>query len=112
MEREILIQIERDLEQFEIILLMPDNCVMPLRAYDGKKLLVLSAGALPVADDQQIAYRQITKKAQDELLELYNMYEFSDRFRVVSGNRQFGSVWNYVDAGILTEQEALEALAR
>ena len=105
--------IEKDLEQFDRILLVMDTGMGAFPAVaDAKSILVLSAYPVPLESSLQITYRQITAEQQAELLKTYHMYEFSDRFRVVSRDSRFGSLWNYVDAGILTEQEALEALAR
>lgn len=42
--------------------------------------------------------------------ELYFMYEFSDRFQVLSRSEYFGSMLNLVDVGILTYEELVEAL--
>lgn len=109
----ILMEIEKDLEQFDRILLITNECTSLFPAVtDAINILVLSISALPVESDSHITYRQITKEQQTELLQTYHMYEFSDRFRIVSRDDQFGSIWNYVDAGVLTEQEALEALVR
>ena len=111
--RDILSQTEKDLEQFDRILLIKDTCEMPFpAAMDVKNILILSSGEIPLDSNRRIAYRKITAEQQAELLRIYHMYEFSDRFRVVSWDSRFGSIWNYVDAGILTEQEALEALVR
>lgn len=41
---------------------------------------------------------------------LYYTYEFSDRIRVAGRSRLYGSLMNYVDLGLLTEQEMLEAV--
>lgn len=45
-----------------------------------------------------------------EALELYRMYEFSDRFIVLEENDKFGSIWNYVRNGMISAEEALECL--
>ena len=109
----ILMEIEKDLERFDRILLITDMDVALFSAImDMKNILILSANPVPLESNSQITYRQITSEQQTELLKIYHMYEFSDRFRVVSRDSRFGGIWNYVDAGILTEQEALEALAR
>lgn len=109
----ILAEIEKDLERFGRILLITDMCEEAFPAgMDAKNILVLSTGTIPSESSLQITYRQITIEQQAELLKVYHMYEFSDRFRVISRDSRFGSIWNYVDAGILTEQEALEALVR
>ena len=112
-KRDILTQIEKDLERFDRILLIADMCAGSFPVItDAKNILVLSVGTISPDNSLQIAYRQITIEQQAELLKVYHMYEFSDRFRVVSRDSRFGSIWNYVDAGILTEQEALEAFVR
>lgn len=109
----ILMEIEKDLERFDRILLIADMCAGSFPVItDAKNILVLSVGTISPDNSLQIAYRQITIEQQAELLKVYHMYEFSDRFRVVSRDSRFGSIWNYVDAGILTEREALEAIAR
>lgn len=109
----ILTEIEKDLERFDRVILITDMDVMPFPAdMDVKNILILSVNAVPLESNSQITYRQITADQQAELLKIYHMYEFSDRFRVVSRDDQFGSIWNYVDTGIMTEQEALEALVR
>ncbi len=41
---------------------------------------------------------------------MYYMYEFSECFMVLDGNNQFGSIFNYVAAGIITFEQAVGAL--
>ena len=109
----ILTEVEKDLEQFDRILLIMDTSIGSFPAVaDAKNILVLSTNPVSLEGNMQITYRQITEEQQAELLKIYHMYEFSDRFSVVSRDSRFGSLWNYVDAGILTEQEALEVLIR
>lgn len=57
-----------------------------------------------------VDYRQITKEELQTLKQLYCMYEFSDRFQVISWESQYGSLFNLVDTGILTMEEAFQAL--
>lgn len=49
----------------------------------------------------------VTDKA---MIELYYLYEFSDRFIVLSESEQYGSVWNYVKGGLITFEDAMDAL--
>ena len=108
----ILTEVEKDLERFDRILLITNMCIISFPAVvNVTNILILSVNEIPLDNNLLIAYRQITKEQETELLRMYRMYEFSDRFRVVSRDSRFGSIWNYVDAGILTEQEALEAIA-
>lgn len=51
--------------------------------------------------------------SQDEMkdvLELYRLYDFSDKVYVISDYGDCGSLFNYVKTGILTEQEMVDAL--
>lgn len=52
----------------------------------------------------------VTRREIDEFLELYHMYDFSDRVLVISDYDQYGSLFNYVKNGILTKQEMVDAL--
>lgn len=45
-----------------------------------------------------------------KLHKLYLTYEFSDRFAVFSDSMQYGTIFNYVDTGILTEEEAVRVI--
>ena len=52
----------------------------------------------------------ISKEDMKDLLDLYRSYEFSDSVLVVEDMQICGSVWNYVSNGLLTFDEACEAL--
>lgn len=65
-----------------------------IRSQNRRNILVLSAEECKV------------------LAELYNTYEFSDRIRMIGGNRQHGSLMNFVAQGLLTEQEMFESVLR
>ncbi len=41
------------------------------------------------------------------LLKLYYLYEFSNRFVVINENKQFGNVWSYVNADLITFEDAV-----
>ena len=46
------------------------------------------------------------------LRQLYLTYEFSDKFRMISMDGNYGTIWNYVKTGLLTPEEAVEALLK
>lgn len=52
----------------------------------------------------------IDAEQEKELLDLYYLYEFSDRFSVCGTSDQFGTVWNYVDAGLMTFDDAVKSI--
>ncbi len=97
-------KLQKDLHTYDLILLVSGDgtdsaCGMPGRLLKSrafrsspKKLLILPA------------------EKYGELVSLYHTYEFSDRFRVIGRTHQFGGLFNYVDNGLLTEDEAFELI--
>lgn len=69
-----------------------------------KNIAVLSTITISMLPNN-VVYQKISKKEQKELLEFYYLYEFSDRFRILSRGKQYGTIFHYVDAGILTLDE-------
>ena len=65
------------------------------------------------ADDRCSQYdkaKLITYDEEQELLDLYHMYEFSDKFLVLENSHQYGSVFHYVDEGLISFEEAIKSL--
>ena len=54
--------------------------------------------------------RLLTKKQMERVLELYHLYDFSDKVTVLSSNVQYASMVNYVKTGLLTMEGMVEAL--
>ena len=52
----------------------------------------------------------VSHEEAQELYKLYLTYEFSNRFEICSDNMRYGTIFNYVDTGIMTEEEAVNAL--
>ena len=52
----------------------------------------------------------VLREKIDAVLDIYRMYDFSDKVLVVSDSNQYGSLFNYVKTGILTKQEMVDAL--
>ena len=59
-----------------------------------------------------IKFISISEEAYIELRQLYLIYEFSDKFRMISTDGNYGTLWNYVKTGLLTPEEAVEALLK
>ena len=74
----------------------------------GKVLMVSTEYAKGLSCDQLVVSRETYTK----LLQLYLTYEFSDKFRIISMDGNYGTLWNYVKTGILTHEEAVEALLK
>jgi len=80
------------------------------------KKVILVTRRFPYKDKAQDLLRDkpeikvyVDDEDESKLLDLYNMYEFSDKFVVWNLCDQYGSIWNYVDNGILTLQEAVDS---
>ena len=44
------------------------------------------------------------------IMSLYNLYDFSDKVVVISDSTQYGSLFNYVNTGVLSSDEMVKAL--
>ncbi len=74
-----------------------------------KKVLVLSDQSIPYTNIYH-QYCQLNTEELDAVRKIYFMYDFSDRFQVLSDNPQYGSILNYVKAGNLTMEAAFQTL--
>ena len=52
----------------------------------------------------------ISEMEMNELKKMHCLYDFSDKIIFVSDSNQYGTLFNYVKTGILTEQEMVNAL--
>ena len=99
-------KIKNDLNTYDLILLVDSDDSLSDGGLMGKLL-------------NSQAYRRSEKKIlvlpaekHMDLVSLYHTYEFSDRFRVIGRSSQYGGLFNYVDNGLLTEQEVFELILR
>ncbi len=118
MESKELIQSLQDmLSSYDKILFLPrgetkmaeilGGC--PQERLQDKKLLLLSQEDVPDLPDG-IERHQVDEESAASLKRLYHTYEFSNKFRMLSASDNFGTIWNYVETGVLTAEEALAAL--
>lgn len=61
-----------------------------------------------MSDDQELV--NLSDKEMKELLEMYYVYDFSDKIIAFMESVQYGSMFNYNKTGILTRQEIVDAL--
>lgn len=115
----LLAKLEKDLEHYDrIVLITVGNqeyrdlliqfCNSDMLKNCMKKILVLSDENL--AEGKRYSCRKLSCQTIRQLKELYFMYEFSDRFQLLSREESFGGILDFVDAGILTKEEAIRAL--
>ena len=60
--------------------------------------------------DRNIMIYKISEKEANWIQEIYFMYEFSDKFQVLFNEGNFGGIFNYVNTGELSLEDAFEAL--
>lgn len=58
---------------------------------------------------KNVNVKAVGEKGIHEILELYYMYEFTDRLQIISSDGRFGTLFNYVGTEVLTFDEAIEA---
>ena len=115
----LLVELEKDLEYYDRIFLITvmnqEYIDLFIRFGDSDKLkdctqkiLVLSDGNM--AEGKHYSCRKLSCQNIEQLKELYFMYEFSDRFQLLSQEESFGGILNFVDMGILTKEEVICAL--
>lgn len=77
----------------------------------SKNVLVLSDMDVILTNSHGFEYRRLSEEECRSLRQLYTMYDFSDRFFMISEESQYGSLLNYVKTGIITNEEALQVFA-
>lgn len=76
----------------------------------GKKVLALVTDGDGFENHAFADFCKIGEEEAKKLCRLYYMYEFSDRFEVVARDSRFGTLFHYVDTGLLTAAEMADAL--
>lgn len=47
-----------------------------------------------------------------DMVSLFYTYEYSDKVKIVGRSRQYGGLFNLVDVGLISEEQAFETLLR
>lgn len=113
--------IARNLKKFDNILMIVDDdgdaeglsqafCESEALEKTSKKILILSTADIALGGHGSCEYHKLTDEEQGAMLQLYAMYDFSDRFQVLSDNPQYGGLLNYVKTGLMTMEEVFRAI--
>ena len=118
-KKPILAELEKDLEQYDDIYLVGKGIdlskVANAEGRVGRRLMFYIPEELfgNGADAGVRSFRMISSEEEAAALEIYRMYEFSDKFHLLSDDdTNYGCIHNYVRSGVLTEEEAYEAMLR
>lgn len=76
----------------------------------GSTELIFYIPCYIMSESHQDNIRILKKTESEELIKLYHLYEFSDKFRLLSNNENYGGIINLLNTGVLTEDEMYEAL--
>ncbi len=118
----ILGQLESDIEKFDKIFLVLEEqkllddilgllCDSEAVKEKGQKILVLALPERWIKKSTSVIYRQIMEGEAKELCRLYSIYEFSDRFQIISDETMlYGSLFQLVHTGLLSLRESVAAL--
>ncbi len=118
MERSVVNELEKYLEECDLVILVDIQGVDPMTEMlcrsealfkTSKKLAILSTANFPVRSGKHI-YKSVTEKEMRNYLEIYRSYESSDKLILLSDSRNYGSGWNYVSTGLLSVEEMFEAM--
>lgn len=118
---EVVKRLERDLENFDFVLFFSGRkafaeewagCIAEaVRLKDSlKKIRILSDSDILLKGGCNCAYRRVDKEEKEALERLYFMYDFSDRFFMLSDSRQYGGLSNYIETGLIAREEILQIL--
>lgn len=106
MIHEIREKMENDLDTYDLILLVDNDEQSSFGGLMGK---LLNSQAFRKSEKKILV---LPAEKYQELVLLYHTYEFSDRFKLIRRSNQHGGLFNYVDNGLLTEQEVFELILR
>ena len=85
-------------------------CNSKAMAGTSKRVVIISKAGYPTKPGNHI-YVTVSEKEMKSYLEIYRSYESSDKLVLLSDrNANYGSMFNYVNAGILTTEEMVEAV--
>lgn len=123
-ETRVIAKLQYALATYDKILFIQDaedfgKCLESVKAVkDGrlnispdKKVLLLVKDPYP-ACCMEFAQMVLTEEEWETIYCLYYMYEFSNRFRMVTKDAMYGNIFELVKNGLITYEEALEAILR
>lgn len=111
---EIVCELEQKISEGKRIFLLNqyDEKLLGLLCKGIKEHDLWDAEVWHCMDDASGYYQaqRISRKEMDEVREMYFMYDFSDRVSVISDTSQYGSLFNYLENGVITIEDMMEAL--
>jgi len=116
MKANIIFKLEQDLKKFhKVLLFLPDCDASFVRNFCIADSFMKAENIriyMPEAfyDSEKENVRLISRLEIEEILNMYHMYEFSNRLQIIGKSEQYGGLLNYFKTGILTEDEVFKAI--
>ncbi len=108
--------IERVIQEFDKVILVADDFTEILAQTDfdaldfgGRRILVLSESPCHIKG-KAFSCEVLSGELAKELRRLYHTYEFTDNFILLEKNCRFAGVFDLTESGVLSTEEAWQAL--
>ena len=115
--------IEKAVREYDLVLMLVDGagwaenltrkfCHSETLRQAKKRIMLLSEADVAPMDVGNCRFVKISEKERNALEQLYHMYEFSDRFRMLADDGQCGTLLNYAKAGMMTLEEVFQVFLK
>ncbi len=108
--------IEKVIQEFDKVILAADDFTEILEQTDfdaldfgGRRILVLSESPCHIKG-KAFSCEVLSGELAKELRRLYHTYEFTDNFILLEKNCRFAGVFDLTESGVLSTEEAWQAL--
>lgn len=112
MKNNLINMIKNDLNIYECIILIDykniDFDLLFTKLNQRNIVLYIPSYLLPKSE--RVNIRIISENDKTQLIRLYHLYEFSDRFRILADIDNYGGLWNLYETNILSESQLYESL--
>ena len=117
-ESQVMADLGLYLEQEDMVILIDSSGANPLTEMlcksdalqnTPKRVVIISKTNFPIKPGKHI-YRTVSEREMRELLYVYRLYEASDKLFLLSDSTNYGSAWNYVNNGLISENDMFEAM--
>ncbi|MBQ8413425.1 MAG: hypothetical protein IJX12_07470 [Lachnospiraceae bacterium] len=106
-DSDIIIKIEKWLEKYERVIVFDCCNSFGEEVLCDKTLALVKEKGM---EDRILIVKISSSEELERLFDIYNMYEFSSRFMLITRKSQYPSIFNYLYQGLLMEEEFIQIL--
>ena len=100
----MIIELERTVDEYDLILIIDDSDAIKSKIIEERLRKSVAF------KDSKKKVMILTSNECKEMLSVFYTYEFSDKVKVISRNKQFGGLFNLVEADLMTDEEMFQAI--